>query len=265
MTTGMTEPDGLILFFAFLFGLNIGSFLNVCIYRLPRGKSIVSPPSSCPRCSKRIAWRDNIPVLGYLFLRGRCRHCAASISPRYPAVEIATALLFLFVALRFPLDWRIVFPLYYGSVLLVVTLTDFDLKLIPDSLTLPGIVVGLIFHGWLGGAWLDSILGVLAGGGTLFLIAEIYLRLRKREGMGGGDVKLAAMMGAFLGWKVVFIVLFLSSFLGGLFGAALMLFQKKSGGAEIPFGVFLAPVGFLALFWGEAWIAWYIGAFVIPR
>ena len=261
----MIAFEQLVWLCAALLGLCVGSFLNVCIYRLPRGKSIVSPPSACPRCGKRIAPWDNIPVLSYLLLGGKCRNCKKGVSLRYPAVELATALLFLFIVWRFPWNWQIIFPLYYGSVLLVVTLTDFDLKLIPDSLTLPGTPIGLIYHGWLGGEWLDSILGILAGGGTLLLIAEVYLRLRKREGMGGGDVKLAAMMGAFLGWQGAFLVLFLSSFLGGIFGAGLMLFRKTGGAAEIPFGVFLAPVGFLALLYGDVWIAWYLETVIIGR
>ncbi len=261
----MIVPDNWIWLLCALLGLNVGSFLNVCIYRLPRGKSIVSPPSACPRCSKRIAWWDNIPVLSFVMLGGKCRNCGKKISIRYPAVELVTALLFLFVASGFSWNWQIIFPLYYGSVLLVVTLTDFDLKLIPDSLTLPGIPIGLIYHGWLGGEWLDSILGILAGGGSLLLIGEVYLRLRKREGMGGGDVKLAAMMGAFLGWQGAFLVLFLSSFFGGVFGVGLMLFRKSSGSAEIPFGVFLAPVGFFALLYGDILVSWYLQAVLIPR
>ena len=246
-------------------GLMIGSFLNVCIYRLPRGKSIVHPPSSCPRCKSKIAPRDNIPVLSYVLLGGRCRKCGKKISIRYPLVEAATAILFFLVARYYPQHWSVLFPLYYTAVMIVITLTDFDLKIIPDSLTLPGIPIGLLYHGWFQGEWADSFLGILAGGGSLFLIAELYLRLRKREGMGGGDVKLAAMMGAFLGWQGVFLVLFLSSLAGGLFGVCWMVFGKKGGAAEIPFGVFLAPIGLIALLYSEPMIAWYLQAVIIPR
>ena len=153
----------------------------------------------------------------------------------------------------------------YTAVMIVITLTDFDLKIIPDSLTLPGIPIGLLYHGWFQGEWADSFLGILAGGGSLFLIAELYLRLRKREGMGGGDVKLAAMMGAFLGWQGVFLVLFLSSLAGGLFGVCWMVFGNKGAAAEIPFGVFLAPIGLIALLYSEPMIAWYLQAVIIPR
>lgn len=244
--------------YVFLVGLAVGSFLNVCVYRLPRNRSIVSPPSACPACGHRIRWRDNIPVLGWLLLRGKCRDCGAPISIRYPVVELGTAILFLVVWRAFPHDWTIVFPLYYAATLLAITLTDFDLQLIPDSLTLPGIPLGLLWHGWIGGDFRDALLGMIVGGGSLWLIAELYLRIRKREGMGGGDVKLAAMMGAFLGWKAVLAVLFASSLAGGLFGTALILFRGGKGTAPIPFGVFLAPIGFLALFYGDAWVAWYV-------
>ncbi len=249
--------------FLVLIGLMVGSFLNVCVYRLPRGKSIVTPPSACPKCKKQIAPWDNIPVLSWVLLGGRCRHCRKRISPRYPAVEILTALLFLLVSLRFPIDWKITFVLYYTCVMLAITLTDYDLQLIPDSLSLPGIPIGFLYHGVLMGEWVDSLLGILAGGGSLYLIAELYFRMRKREGMGGGDVKLAAMMGAFLGWQSVFLVLFLSSLAGGLVGIALILFRKKSGTFAIPFGVFLAPIGFLALLYGETWIAFYLKYVII--
>jgi len=251
--------EGLPALFVFSAGLIVGSFLNVCISRLPRNRSIVRPPSACPACGARIRARDNIPVLGWLLLRGRCRDCGARISPRYPIVELGTGLLFLVVWNRFPHDATIVFPLFYACALLVILFTDLDLQIIPDSISLPGIPLGLLYRGWIGGAWLDSLIGLAVGGGSLWLLGEGYYRLRKREGMGGGDVKLAAMMGAFLGWKLVLAVLFLSSLVGGLFGIALIVLRKGKGTTPIPFGVFLAPVGFLALLWGEAWIAWYLG------
>ena len=252
--------ERLVTPYVVVLGLIIGSFLNVCIYRLPRKKSIVRPPSACPSCKARIRPRDNIPVLSWILLRGRCRKCGTGISVRYPLVEIVTAAIFLLLWKTFPHDWTILFLFYYGSVLLAITLTDYDLQLIPDSLSLPGIPLGILYHGWLGGAWVDSLLGIIVGGGSLWMIAELYFRIRKREGMGGGDVKLAAMMGAFLGWKVVLMVLFLSSLGGGLFGIGWILFRGGKGSARIPFGVFLAPVGFLALFCGEALVAWYLGA-----
>ena len=246
------------LHYFFFLGLAVGSFLNVCIFRMPRGRSVVHPPSACPKCKTRIQWYDNIPVMSWILLRGRCRSCGVRISPRYPLIELGTGLIFLFLATRLPWDWTIAFPLYYASVLIAVTFTDFDMKLIPDLLTLPAIPLGVIYHGWIGGAWIDSLVGLVVGGGSLWLIGEIYLRLRKVEGMGGGDVKLAAMMGAFLGWKSILAVLFLSSLAGGIFGIALMVFARKGGKSEIPFGVFLAPVGFLLFVWGEEWIGWYL-------
>ena len=250
--------ETVLLPFLFLAGLAVGSFLNVCIHRLPRGKSVVRPPSACPACGAPIRRRHNVPVLGWLILRGRCRDCGDPISIRYPLIELAGGLLFLWVALSFPRDWTLLFPLYFGCVMLVTVFTDLDLQLIPDSLTLPAIPIGFLYHGWIQGQWVDSALGFLVGGGSLWLIGEVYLRARKREGMGGGDVKLAAAMGAFLGWQPVLLVLFLASLAGGLFGAALIAFARKGGGAKIPFGVFLAPVGFLVLLYGEAWIDWYL-------
>lgn len=245
------------------FGLLVGSFLNVCVYRLPRNQSVIFPPSRCTRCKKTIAWWDNIPVVSYLMLGGRCRHCRNPISLRYPLVELTTAVLFLWVAFRFPFDWTLPFLLYYSAVMLVVTLTDYDLQLIPDSLTLPGILVGFLYLGVAQGEWANSLLGILAGGGSLLLISEVYLKVRKREGMGGGDVKLAAMMGAFLGWKVIFLVLFLSSLAGGVFGILLLLVSRKGGGYAFPFGVFLAPIGFLALLYGNIWFDWYLRTVLI--
>ncbi|MFH1279415.1 MAG: A24 family peptidase [Candidatus Eisenbacteria bacterium] len=244
--------------YIFLVGLAAGSFLNVCVWRLPRNRSVVSPESACPACKHAIRWRDNIPVLSWVFLRGKCRDCGARISIRYPAVELLTGLLFLFLWSRFPHDWTIVFPLYYGAALLAITLTDYDLQIIPDALSLPGIPLGLLWRGWIGGDWPDALIGMAVGGGSLWLIAELYFRIRKREGMGGGDVKLAAMMGAYLGWQPVLGVLFLSSLAGGLFGTGLILFRGGKGSAPIPFGVFLAPIGFLALLYGEAWVARYL-------
>jgi leader peptidase (prepilin peptidase)/N-methyltransferase len=244
----------------FFVGLAAGSFLNVCIHRLPRGKSIVFPPSACPACGAPIRWRDNVPVLSFLLLRGKCRACRKRISPRYPLVELVTGLLFLFVALRLPLGWALLFPLYYGCILTVTFFTDLELQLIPDSLTLPAIPIGLLYHGWIGGEWLDSIAGVIVGGGSLWLIGALYQRVRHREGMGGGDVKLAAAMGAFLGWGGVLFVLFLSSLAGGLFGIGLLLFGGRRGSAAIPFGVFLAPIGFFALFFWKDWLGWYLRA-----
>lgn len=246
-------------FLLFVFGLVVGSFLNVCIHRLPRDRSIVSPPSACPSCGARLAWYDNVPVVSYLALRGRCRSCRKRISPRYPLVEIATALLFVALGRSFPNDWTIVLPLFYASSMLVVTFTDLDLRIIPDSITLPGIALGLAHRGWIGGEWLDSALGILLGGGSLWLLGEGYFRLRKREGMGGGDVKLAAMMGAFLGWASTFLVLFAASLAGGLFGTALILLRRGRATTPIPFGVFLAPIGLFGLVYGERVLAWYLG------
>ena len=253
--------DTMTLAFVFAFGAIIGSFLNVCIARLPDGRSIVRPPSHCPKCQSFLAWYDNVPILSYLVLGGRCRTCRVRISAIYPAVEVLTGA--LAVALFLRLGPTLAFAGYFAfaAALVVITFIDLDHQLIPDVISLPGIVVGLAFS--LVSPLvtpLDAALGVLAGGGTLLAVAWLYKTFRGQEGMGGGDVKLLAMIGAFLGWQSIFVTLFVGSVIGSIIGVGLMLYQRADTKLAIPFGPFLAGGALVYLFWGDRILAFYFGS-----
>jgi leader peptidase (prepilin peptidase) / N-methyltransferase len=248
----------------FVFGALIGSFLNVCIARIPEHKSVVSPPSHCPQCMARIRWYQNIPVVSYLALRGRCAGCGQVISIRYLLVEVLTGLLFAQVFFRFGFQYATLLCWILVSLLVVITFIDLDYQIIPDVLSLSGIGAGLagsILVPWI--PWTDSLLGVLLGGGLLYAVALGYELLAKREGMGGGDIKLLAMLGAFLGWKSIFPIILLSSLIGTLVGVPWMLFKKRDARFAIPFGPFLAVAALVYLFWGGSLIRWYLSFFHI--
>ncbi|MBN2645146.1 MAG: prepilin peptidase [Desulfuromonadaceae bacterium] len=247
----------------FVFGTLVGSFLNVCIYRLPLGRSIVRPGSHCFECGNTLRWYHNIPLLSFILLRGRCGFCGAPFSWRYPLVELLNGVLYLavFHYAGFTVASLVLF--LFLSSLLVITFIDLDHQIIPDVISLPGIAVGILcsfFIPWL--TWQDSVLGVVAGGGSLLLIAMGYAFLTKKEGMGGGDIKLLAMIGAFLGWRAVLPVVFLSSLLGTLIGVPLMLAKGKDGKLAIPFGPFLSLAAVIYLFWGPSLLRWYLSLFV---
>ncbi len=244
--------------FAFVFGAMIGSFLNVCIYRLPREESIVFPGSHCPSCNKPIPFYDNIPIISYLILRGKCRSCRNPISLQYPLVEGISALSSLLLFLRFgpTLSYLIYFSFF--AALIVITVIDLYHQIIPDVMSLPGIGVGLLASLVLPQiTFFNSLLGILLGGGSLFLVATIYQWLFKREGMGGGDVKLLAMIGAFLGWKAVILTILFSSLIGSLAGIGIMLLKGKDSKYAIPFGPFLSLAAAISLFYGGKVIQWY--------
>jgi leader peptidase (prepilin peptidase)/N-methyltransferase len=251
-----------MLFLAvFLFGALVGSFLNVCIHRLPLGQSVVFPASHCPHCEQPIPPYDNIPIVSYLVLRGRCRRCAAPISSRYPFVEALAGIAAVASVGAFGLTPHGVLTFAFLCALLVITFVDFDYQIIPDAISLPGIAVGLAAALVLGDpTWMASLIGILLGGGLLWGVAEAYHWLTGREGMGGGDIKLLAMIGAFLGWQAVPVTLMIASLSGTVIGVGLMLVQQRDGRTAIPFGPFLALGGTVALFWGDALIAWYLGA-----
>ena len=243
---------------SFIFGAVVGSFLNVCICRMPRDESVVSPPSHCPRCNYRIRWYDNIPLLSYLALAGKCRGCGAHISLQYPLVELINALLTLALFLRFGPSLTFLVLFLFCSALVVVTFIDMEHQIIPDEISLPGIVLGFVcsfFLPWHG--WLNSLSGILLGGGSLWLVAWGYHLLTGKEGMGGGDIKLLAMMGAFLGWKAVPFIIFAGSLVGSVVGVSMMLFQKKDSKLAIPFGPYLAFGALLYIFYGRSLIQWY--------
>lgn len=236
-------------------GLCIGSFLNVVIARWPEGRSVVTPPSACPRCGRPIAWYDNVPLLSFLLLRGRCRQCRAPIAWRYPLVEALTGALFALVAWTRGLSAELPAALFLTAALVAITAIDLDHQLIPDVITLPGIVVGLAASALTGRpSWLESVLGVVVGGGLFFLIIVL-----SGGGMGGGDMKLGAMLGAFLGWKAGLLAVFAAVLAGGALAVVLLALGRKGRKDPVPFGPFLALGGLLALLWGEPLLAWYLG------
>jgi leader peptidase (prepilin peptidase)/N-methyltransferase len=217
----------LLNFFAFIFGAVVGSFLNVCIFRMPAKTSIVKPLSQCPHCHHPVRFYDNIPLISYIVLRGKCRDCGGKISWRYPVVEFITAILSLLLFLRFGLTFNFLIFFVFTAVLIVITFIDLDHQIIPDVLTLPGIpifflaAIFLVKNPWKV-PWQEALIGLLIGGGMLFTIAYIYQLITKREGMGGGDIKLLAMIGGFLGWKSLIFILLVSSFSGAIVGIAAM-------------------------------------------
>jgi leader peptidase (prepilin peptidase)/N-methyltransferase len=246
--------------FSFLFGLVFGSFLNVCIYRLPLKKSLITPPSSCPFCGERIRFYDNVPLISYLILLGRCRHCRKKIPFRYPLVELITGLLSLFLFIRFGISAYSVLIFLFSASLVVITFIDLYHQIIPDVISLPGIIIGLatsFLPGYV--TWFESIIGILVGGGSLYLLAIVFERLTGKEGMGGGDVKLLAMIGAWMGWQALpFIVLF-SSLVGTILGGGMLLLSRRGLRARIPFGPFLALGALAYLFFGKELVSWYYG------
>jgi len=245
----------------FIFGMVIGSFLNVCIYRLPASRSIVRPRSQCPQCGHPIRVRDNIPVLSYLILRGRCRDCGVRIPLRYPMVEALSGAFAAMAVARFGFGGQAALMFALIAALLVITFIDLDHRIIPDVITLPGIPVGLVAGfgpGLLAPA--ESLIGILAGGGSLFLVAWGYQLITQREGMGGGDIKLLAMVGAFVGWKGVLFTIFVASLTGTLAGMALICRRRGDMKLAVPFGPFLAVGAIAYLFIGPELWSWYIAA-----
>lgn len=245
--------------FAFILGAVVGSFLNVCIYRLPKQESVVFPPSHCGNCDYVIRWYDNIPILSWLFLRGSCRRCGARISLQYPLVELLNGLLSLALFLRFGPTWFFLILFIFCSALVVVTFIDLEHQIIPDVITLPGIVIGFALSFFIPNfGWLQSLIGILAGGGSLFLVAYGYHLLTGRDGMGGGDIKLLAMFGAFFGWKAVLFIIFAASLIGSIVGITVMLVQRKDSTLAIPFGPYLAGAAVVYIFYGSRVVHWYL-------
>lgn len=242
-----------------LLGAVVGSFLNVVIYRLPRGQSLVRPPSSCPICGSRVRPWHNVPVLGYLWLRGRCRDCSAVISPRYPAVEALTGALTAGLWLRFgpTPEFAAGFALIAG--LVAITFIDLDHRIIPDSLSLGGVALGFASSFVTPLGWKASLAGVALGGGALLAVAFGYYALTRREGMGLGDVKLLAAIGAFLGWEAVLFTIFVSSVVGSAVGLTLAAVRRSDLKLEVPFGPFLALGAGAYLYYGPELVQWYLG------
>lgn len=274
----------MLLAFSFILGLVVGSFLNVCIYRIPRGESVVFPNSHCTQCGKNIPAYDNIPLLAFLWLGGKCRFCKKAISIQYPLVELLTGLIFLACALK----WDFSSPTYVNalflSLIVVLIFVDYHHQILPNVITIPGTLVGIVLSflqaqefyedsislnlasilnasnpaGIL--PWIGSIVGAIIAAGTLFLVAFLYQVLRRRQGLGMGDVKMMALVGAFLGWRLAFFTIFVGSFAGSILGLLLILFRGKTLQTKLAFGTFLGMGSLLAVFFGYAVISWYTAA-----
>ena len=239
-------------------GLVFGSFLNVVIHRLPRRRSVVSPASHCPACAQPIGWRDNIPLVSYLLLRARCRHCGVRISARYPLVELATAAAFAATYLAFGWTPLLAVRLIFAAAMIALFAIDLEHQILPDKITLPGIVLGLVFALFLPPGIRSAAIGLLVGGGFLWLVGEMYYRFAGEEGMGGGDVKMLAMIGTFLGWPLTILTLVLSSVVGSAIGLGVIVLRRGSLKSALPFGTFLALSGIIASIWGEQILDWYL-------
>lgn len=256
----MNEGPALLL--AALLGLAVGSFFNVVIHRLPRRESLMRPASRCPRCGTMLRWFQNIPVLSWLLLRGRCGHCGVPISVRYPLIEIVTAALAVLVVVTTPPGWQLVSRLIFTGALVVLFAIDLEHQLLPNAVTLPGACAGLLLSLVAPPGVLSAAVGALLGAGILYAIAGAYYLVRQEEGLGMGDVKMLAMVGAFLGWRHVLLTLVLASFSGALLGIALLATARGGMRQALPFGTFLALGALVAMLAGDQIIAWYLSQFV---
>ena len=263
--------------FVIVVGLIVGSFLNVCIYRVPRGRSVVYPGSACPHCDHPISALENIPVLSYLFLGRKCRQCGAKIAWVYPLVEALTAVLFYLLFLKYGFESPFFVNIVFFSILVILIFIDLFERLLPDVFTLGGLAFGFVIAPFQSGEFFpdagplnlsnvllryyDSFLGVLMGAGFLWLVAEVYLRMKKVEGMGFGDIKMMAMVGAFLGWQHTWMTILLGSLLGALVGSLYIYVLRKGTKYELPFGSFLAVGAMISTLWGKSILTAYLGQF----
>lgn len=253
--------DPFTLSIAAVLGLSVGSFLNVCIHRLPRRESIAYPASRCPTCGRPLRWSDNVPVVSWLLLRGKCAGCKAPISIRYPVIEIVTMALVVLVVAVTPPGPLLVSRLVLTCALIVLFAIDLEHQILPNVITLPGTVIGFLFSLVGPPGWQSSLLGILLGGGLLYAIAGAYYLVRREEGLGMGDVKMLAMLGAFLGWKGVLLTLVLASFAGALIGVVMMATSRGGLRHALPFGTFLAMGAMVAMLQGDRILEWYFGFF----
>jgi len=262
-------PTWFFYIIAGLIGAIMGSFANVCIVRMPCDRSVVWPRSNCPKCRHSLAIWENVPIVSYIILRGRCSHCGRGISALYPIVELLCIGLSLFAWWYFqdPFRYLAYFCLLVVP-LVIITFIDIFHLIIPDIISIPGIFVGIgvhvLFesHGFYLHAFIDSLIGAIGGGALLFIVAYVYEKLKKQEGLGGGDIKLIAMLGAFFGWKASLFILLMSSIMGSVVGLFLILVLRKDKKYPIPYGPFLALAGLLNLFFGERFVSWYMHLFM---
>ncbi|MEI6668401.1 MAG: prepilin peptidase [Acidobacteriota bacterium] len=241
-----------------LLGLCVGSFLNVCIYRLPLEQSLMWPGSHCPACAVPLRWFDNVPVAAWVRLGGRCRSCKARISVVYPLVEALTGAVFVWAVWQYGFDWLLVSRLLFASALIVLFFIDLEHRILPNVITIPGTVIGFLLSFVTPPGWISSLIGLVVGGLIPLIVAEVYYRVRHVEGLGMGDVKMLALIGAFLGWRHVLLTLVMASFLGSIVGLPLAIRQRDMK-ASMPFGTFLAIAAMLSASVGDAIIAWYLG------
>jgi len=246
-----------------LLGLCIGSFLNVCIYRMPRGESISFPGSRCTSCGAAIHWYDNVPVVSYLVLGGKCRACKASVSPRYVLVELLTGVIFAAHGLAFDPGVLLGARLIFAATLVALFFIDLEHQLLPDALTLPGIAIGILASAFAAPGVASSLIGAALGAAILLVIRWVWKRATGVDGMGLGDVKMLAMIGAFLGWREVWLVLFVASLAGAITGVSIAAAGRGSMKSKLPFGTFLAVAALFASFWGDRLIAWYVGLITV--
>ena len=253
--------DILVLLPLILLGLAVGSFLNVCIHRVPSRASVVSPGSRCPSCGYALAWADNIPVVSYAVLGGRCRSCRAPISIRYPIVELITMAVFVLHYVVLGADPILIPRLLLACAMIVLFAIDLEHHLLPNLITLPGIVIGLLFSLLFPPGPRSALIGMLIGGGSLWLIGMAYSRYSGQEGMGGGDVKMLAMIGAFLGWKLVLVTLVFSSIAGAVIGVMVIVLRRGDLKYALPYGTFLSLAGLVASLYGVRIVSWYVGLY----
>lgn len=251
--TEIQSVPGFVETYLFIIGAVVGSFLNVCIYRIPIHKSIVLPKSRCPNCDAAIRWYHNIPIFSYLILRGRCANCKTKISPLYPFVELITAILFVLLYAFFGPSIPFLIYLIFGCIMIVLIFIDFYHQILPHRITFPGIAIGL------GLSFInpivrpiDSLLGIVLGGFIPTIVLMLYKWIRKKEGLGHGDIFMLALVGAFLGWRQVLVVLFLSSLTGSIVGLLLMLIHRKGADLALPFGTFIGAAALFCIFYGPS-------------
>ena len=251
---------GMEIILIFILGLIVGSFSNVCIYRIPKNESIIYPASHCPKCSSPIKPVDNVPILSYILLKGRCRNCKKKISIQYPSVELLTGLIYLIIYLIYGLNIQTLIYIILSSALIIIAFIDLNEQVIPEVISLPGMAIGLILSVFVSYiSFINSVLGIVIGGGIILVIRLVGSLIFKKESMGIGDIELAAMIGAFLGWRYIAISLFLGFFLGALIGIILILSKIKGREDVVPFGPFIVLGSLITLLWGEKIITWYIG------